>query len=88
MTDILRLLGLMRPRVGWVLAGIVTTVLTTGAGIALFGLVGEAVMATVVGLTVGAGGTAAVLRALALARGGGRYAEKIATHQATFRVMR
>lgn len=85
MGDLWRFLTLMRPRIGWVIAGILTSLLTTAAGIALLGLVGGLVVGgTLVG---GAAMTGLVLRGLAVLRGGGRYAEKLSTHQATFRVI-
>lgn len=85
MADLLRFLGLMRPRLGWVLTGLITSLLTTAAGLVMMGLVGGLVIGGGTLLTVGLAGI--VLRALALFRGGGRYFEKIATHQATFRVI-
>jgi ATP-binding cassette subfamily C protein CydC len=83
--DLWTFLGLMRPRIGWVLTGLITSLLTTAAGIVMMGLVGGLVIGGGTLLTVGVAGI--VLRALALFRGGGRYFEKIATHQATFRVI-
>jgi ATP-binding cassette subfamily C protein CydC len=85
MADLWRFLALMRPRIGWVMTGILTSLLTTAAGIVLLGLVGGLVVGgTLVG---GAAVAGLVLRGLAILRGGGRYAEKLSTHQATFRVI-
>ena len=85
MRDLWRFLTLMRPRIGWVLTGILTSLLTTATGIVLLGMVGGLVVGgTLVG---GAAIAGLVLRGLAVMRGGGRYAEKLSTHQATFRVI-
>lgn len=85
MRDLWRFLTLMRPRIGWVLTGILTSLLTTATGIVLLGMVGGLVVGgTLVG---GAAIAGLVLRGLAVLRGGGRYAEKLSTHQATFRVI-
>lgn len=85
MADLRRFLALMRPRLGWVLLGLATSLVTTAAGLVLLGLVGGLVVGG--GALLAAGLVGWVLRGLAIFRGVGRYAEKITTHQATFRVI-
>jgi len=85
MAELWPFLKMLRPRAGWALAGLVATLVAAGAGIALMGAVGGTALGAATG--VGLAGAGMLLRALALGRGAGRYAEKVATHQATFRVI-
>lgn len=84
MADLLALLALARRRAGWMLLGAGFAVAATAAGMALLGLAGGMVAGVAAGgIVAGAGG----LRALALARTGARYLERLTTHEATFRVL-
>lgn len=84
MADLLALLALARRRAGWMLLGAGFAVAATAAGMALLGLAGGMVAGVAVGgAAIGIGW----LRALAVARTGGRYLERLTTHEATFRVL-
>ena len=84
-----RLLGLYRPYWTWVAGGIVVSLLTTLANIALMATSGWFI--TAMGVAGAAGATmnyftpAAVIRGTAILRTGGRYVERLITHEATFR---
>jgi ATP-binding cassette, subfamily C, bacterial CydC len=91
MRDLLRLLGLFRPYARWIAAGILLTITVTLANIGLLALSGWFI--TAMALAGLAGGRinyftpAAGIRGLAMLRTGGRYLERLVTHEATFRLL-
>jgi ATP-binding cassette, subfamily C, bacterial CydC len=89
--DLLRLLGLFRPYTRWIIAGTLLTILVDLANIGLLALSGWFITAMAL---VGLGGglmnyftPAAGIRGLAILRTGGRYIERLVTHEATFRLL-
>lgn len=88
---LLRLLGLMRPYRGWMLLGVALASITILANVGLMAVAGSFIA------TMAIGGLAGVLvnyflpsagiRAFAILRTGGRYGERIVTHEATFRLI-
>jgi ATP-binding cassette subfamily C protein CydC len=84
MTDVLRILGLWRGRLGWLAAGIVVSLAALAAGVAMMA-VGGATLATAV--TAGVLAAPLILRGLGSARVVLRYAERLVTHAATFRAL-
>jgi len=89
--DLLRLLGLFRPYTRWIIAGTLLTILVDLANIGLLTLSGWFITAMAL---VGLGGglmnyftPAAGIRGLAILRTGGRYIERLVTHEATFRLL-
>ncbi len=85
----LRLLQVLAPSRGWMLGGAGLALLATLAAIGLAALSGWFIAAMAL---AGAGGIeinyytpAAAIRALAILRSGGRYAERLVTHEATLR---
>ncbi|HZF76339.1 MAG TPA: thiol reductant ABC exporter subunit CydC, partial [Acetobacteraceae bacterium] len=87
--DLLRLLGLWRPRAAWLFAGLVAASLAALAGVALMALAGRGVAEGVTEAVLFAGGGAALLllRPLVLIRPVARYVERLVTHAATFRAL-
>ena len=91
MKDLVRLLRLFRPFAGWMLGGIAlsTTVVLANAG--LLALAGWFIAAMAIAGLGGPGveyfAPAAGIRALAILRTGGRYGERLVTHEATFRLL-
>lgn len=87
-----RLFGLLRAEDRrWLLAGAALALLSMLAGIGLLAVSGHFITSMAL---VGAGGIAinyytpaALIRLLAILRTGGRYAERLATHEATLRVL-
>jgi ATP-binding cassette subfamily C protein CydC len=90
--DVLRrLFGLMRPERGWMSLGLALALLSTLSGIGLLAVSGYFITSMAL---VGAGGgatnyytPAALIRLFAILRTGGRYAERLVTHDATLRVL-
>ncbi|HEY8612502.1 MAG TPA: thiol reductant ABC exporter subunit CydC, partial [Roseomonas sp.] len=86
--DLLRILGLWRGRTGWLVLGAVIAGASALAGLALLALAGSGVAH---GLATGAlaAGTVSLLlmRPLILLRPLLRWAERMATHEATFRAL-
>lgn len=86
-----RLIGLFRPYLGWLIGGIVITLLTVLANIGLLALSGWFItsmgLAGLAGLTINYFTPAAGIRGLAIGRTGGRYLERLVTHEATFRLL-
>ena len=86
-----RLLGLYRPYWAWLLLGCGVALATLLANVALMATSGWFIAA--MGIAGAAGATldyftpAAVIRACAIVRTGGRYAERLVTHEATFRLL-
>jgi ATP-binding cassette subfamily C protein CydC len=91
MKDLLRLLGLFRPYARWIAAGILLTITVTLANIGLLALSGWFITAMAIAGLAGTGinyfTPAAGIRGLAILRTGGRYAERLVTHEATFRLL-
>jgi ATP-binding cassette subfamily C protein CydC len=90
-SDLLRLLRLFRPWLGWLLPGILLSLLTVLANVALLALSGWFISAMAIAGAAGAGMNyftpAALIRAAAIVRTGGRYAERLVTHEATLRLL-
>ena len=87
-----RLLSLFRPYWGWMLLGILLSVITIIANVGLLALAGWFI--TMMGVAGAAGITkvnyftpAATIRGFAIVRTAGRYAERLVTHEATFRLL-
>lgn len=91
MKDLLRLLGLFRPYMGWMLLGIFLSLLTLMANIVLLALSGwflaAMALAGVAGVPMNYFTPAAIIRAMAMIRTAGRYGERLVTHEATFRLL-
>ena len=92
LTLIWRLLLLLRPYSGWMVLGIILSVITIIANVGLLALAGWFI--TMMGIAGAAGITqvnyftpAAVIRGFAIIRTAGRYAERVITHEATFRLL-
>jgi len=88
-SDLLRLWRLFRPYRGWIAAGFVVALVTLLANVALLAVSGWFITAMAI---AGASGVAmnyvtpaALIRASALGRTGGRYLERLITHEATLR---
>ncbi len=86
-----RLFGLLRSQRGWMLLGLAMALLSTLSGIALMAVSGYFITSMAL---VGAGGVAinyytpaALIRLFAILRTGGRYAERLVTHEATLRML-
>jgi ATP-binding cassette subfamily C protein CydC len=96
MKDLWFFLKLFKPHSGWLLGGIILSLLTAFASIALLTLSGWFISScAIAGLVVIDGNAlafnfmlpAAQIRALAITRTLGRYGERLVTHEATFRVL-
>jgi len=91
MTDLLRLLRLFRPYLAWLLLGILLSFITLLANVALMALSGWFISAMAIAGAAGASMNyftpAALIRTAAIARTAGRYAERLVTHEATFRLL-
>ncbi|TAL90732.1 MAG: thiol reductant ABC exporter subunit CydC [Rhodanobacter sp.] len=86
-----RLFGLMRQQRRWMLLGLALAVLSALSGIGLLAVSGHFITSMAL---VGAGGAAinyytpaALIRLFAIVRTGGRYAERLVTHEATLRML-
>ncbi len=86
-----RLFGLMGPQRGWMALGLALALLSSLSGIGLLAISGHFITRMAL---VGAGGAAinyytpaALIRLLAILRTGGRYAERLVTHEATLRAL-
>ncbi|MCJ8144345.1 thiol reductant ABC exporter subunit CydC [Ancylobacter sp. A5.8] len=88
---LLRLLALFRPYRGWMLLGALLASITVLASVALMAVAGWfiAAMATagMAGVLMNYFLPAAGIRAFAILRTGGRYAERVVSHEATFRLL-
>ncbi|MDA3913625.1 thiol reductant ABC exporter subunit CydC [Oleiagrimonas sp.] len=86
-----RLLGLMRRQTPWLLGGAALSLLSTLAGIGLMAVSGRFITAmALAGLSDAAINyytPAALIRLFAILRTGGRYAERLVTHEATLRAL-
>jgi ATP-binding cassette subfamily C protein CydC len=84
MSEVLRILGLWRARLPWLIAGVVVSLAALAAGVAMMA-VGGAVLATAI--TAGVLAAPLALRGLGVARVVLRYSERLVTHAATFRAL-
>ena len=91
MNDLLRLLRLFHPYLGWLLLGILLSFITLLANVVLMALSGWFISAMAIagaaGVSMNYFTPAALIRAAAIARTAGRYAERLVTHEATFRLL-
>lgn len=91
MRTALFLIGLLRGHIRWALAGLVLSVLAALANIALLAVSGGFITGMALAGAAGAGFNyflpSATIRACAILRTGGRYLERLATHEATFRLI-
>lgn len=91
MRILLGLLVLFRPYWGWMALGLFVSLATLAANIALMAVSGWFIAA--MAIAGAAAGTmdyftpAAIIRFCAIIRTGGRYAERLVTHEATFRLL-
>jgi len=89
--QLLRLLPLLRPHLRWVLLGIFLAFLTVLANVGLLALsswfITTMAIAGLAGAAINYTLPAAGVRALALLRTGGRYAERLVNHNATLKVL-
>jgi ATP-binding cassette subfamily C protein CydC len=85
--DLARVLSLWRPQAGWLLLGLAMAAASGLIGLALLALAGQGVAAAIGG--AGLAGVAALLwlRPLVLLRPAARWAERMLTHDATFRAL-
>ncbi|AGA89228.1 cysteine export CydDC family ABC transporter permease subunit/ATP-binding protein CydC [Thioflavicoccus mobilis 8321] len=91
MRELARLLRLMRPYAGWMVLGLLAALVTLVANVGLLAVSGWFIAAMA---AAGASGTpinyytpAALIRAFAILRTGGRYVERLVTHEATLRLL-
>jgi ATP-binding cassette subfamily C protein CydC len=86
-----RLFLLFRPYWGWALLGIALALATLLANVVLMALSGWFITAMAIagaaGATMNYFTPAALIRACAIVRTGGRYGERLVTHEATFRLI-
>ena len=91
MRDLLRLLRLFRPYAWWMVAGIGLSTAVVLANVGLLALSGWFIAAMALaglgGPTLDYFAPAAAIRGLAIIRTGGRYLERLVTHEATFRLL-
>ncbi len=91
MKDLLRLLALYRPWAGWIVVSILVSLVATLANVVLMAVSGWFVTAmAVAGLASGSMNyftPAAIIRALAILRTGGRWLDRVIGHEATFRLI-
>ncbi len=96
MKDLLFFLPLFKPYKHWLVGGLVLALLTSLASISLLTLAGWFITSSAIAGILAPDGVAiafnfmqpaAEIRALAIIRTFGRYAERVVTHEATFRVM-
>ena len=89
--DLWRLVKLLAPYKHWVLLGIMLTTLTLLANVILMSVSGwfiaSMAIAGLAGVSMNYFSPAAIIRASAILRTGGRYAERLVTHEATFRLL-
>nr|WP_321454801.1 thiol reductant ABC exporter subunit CydC [uncultured Cohaesibacter sp.] len=91
MTEMRKLLGLMRPWTGWIILGVFLSLITALANVTLMAISGWFIaamaLAGLAGTTMNYFTPAAVIRAMAITRTVGRYAERLVTHEATLRLV-
>jgi ATP-binding cassette subfamily C protein CydC len=91
MKDFLRLLRLYRPHLAWILLSTLVSLVATLANVGLMAVSGWFITAMA---AAGLGGAAinyftpaAIIRALAILRTGGRYVDRVVSHDATLRLV-
>ncbi len=88
---LLRLLQVMRPHAAWMAGGVLMALIATLAGIALLAVSGRFIasmaLAGVSGIAINYFTPAALIRGFAIVRTGGRYVERLVTHEATLRAL-
>jgi ATP-binding cassette, subfamily C, bacterial CydC len=84
MSDVVRILGLWRGRALWLFGGVIVSLMALAAGVGLMALGGAMLSAAV---AAGALVAPLALRSLGAARVVLRYAERLLTHDATFRAL-
>ncbi|HVP19594.1 MAG TPA: thiol reductant ABC exporter subunit CydC [Spirochaetia bacterium] len=91
MKDLLRVARLALPLWRWVLLGVFLSLATTLAHIGLLALsswfIASMAIAGIAGAVMNYSTPSAGVRALAIARAGGRYAERLVNHDTTFRIL-
>lgn len=91
MRDLWRLLGLFRPYAGWIGLGILLSLATLVANVALMAVaawfIASMAIAGAAGVSMNYFTPAAIIRACAIVRTVGRYAERLVTHEATLRLL-
>ncbi|MGE0628506.1 MAG: thiol reductant ABC exporter subunit CydC [Hyphomicrobiaceae bacterium] len=91
MKDLLRLLAMLRPYWSWLALSIVLALAAVLANVGLMATAGWFItamgLAGVAGLTINYFTPAALIRAFAIVRTGGRYTERLLGHEATLRVL-
>ncbi|MBB4196679.1 thiol reductant ABC exporter subunit CydC [Rhodoblastus sphagnicola] len=91
MTNLLRLLALYRPYALWIGASVLISLASLLANIGLIAVAGWFITAMaaagLAGVTIDYFTPAALIRALAILRSGGRYVDRLISHEATFRLM-
>lgn len=91
MRNLWRLIKLYRPYTGWVFLGIILSSITLLANISLMAVSGwfiaSMAIAGVAGVSMNYYSPAAIIRGAAIFRTAGRYAERLVTHEATFRFL-
>lgn len=87
--DILRVLGLWRSRMGWLVAGAAVATLASLFGLALLAFAGRGVAEGVTEVALFAGGAAALvwMRVFAVLRPVARYLDRLVSHAAAFRAL-
>ncbi len=91
MKRLLHLLSLYRPIYGWMLLGVLLSLATLLANVGLMAVSGwfitSMALAGAAGVSMNYFTPAAIIRASAIVRTGGRYAERLVTHEATLRLL-
>ena len=91
MRDLYRLLQLFKPYYNWLALGVFLSLITLLANVALLAISGWFItamaVAGVAGVAMNYFTPAALIRAAAIIRTAGRYAERLVTHEATFRLL-
>lgn len=83
--DLARVIGLWRPRFGWLALGAAVAAGSAVVGLALLALAGTSVAAALGGAALGA--AVLLLRPLVVLRPAARWAERMVSHEATFRAL-
>lgn len=91
MRDLYRLVLLLKPYWGWMALSALLSLVTVLANVALMATSGWFItamaLAGVAGVSMNYFTPAAMIRAFAITRTGGRYAERLVSHEATFRLL-
>jgi ATP-binding cassette subfamily C protein CydC len=91
MKDLLRLITLFKPYLGWMALGVLLSLITILANVSLMAIAGWFIsmmaIAGLAGVSANYFTPAALIRGAAIARTAGRYGERLVTHEATFRLL-